>query len=49
MASVVGQSLNDVEVLTWKILMNEQDAHGVSEPLQRLGFVLEFTKQQLQI
>jgi len=34
MTTLTCQSLNDVEILTWKILMNEQNSHQYLELLK---------------
>ena len=47
MLPVLGQA-NDVEVLPWKVLMNEENSHA-SETLQRFRLVLKLSEQQLKV
>ena len=50
MTSLLREFLNDMNVLTRKVLMNKKNPHLIpSEALKRFCFVLEFTKKQLQI
>ena len=50
MTSLLRQFLNDMDVLTRKVLMNKKNSHLIpSKALKRFCFVLEFTKKQLQI
>ena len=50
MASLLRQFLNDMDVLTRKVLMNKKNSHLIpSEALKRFRLVLEFAEQQLQI
>ena len=50
MASLLRKFLNNMNVLTRKVLMNKENLHLIpSEALKRFCFVLEFAKKQLQI
>ena len=50
MASLLRKFLNNMNVLTRKVLMNKENLHLIpSEALQRFCLVLEFAQQQLQI
>ena len=45
---LLSQALNDVDILTWKVLMNEKNPHE-SETLKRFRLVLKFSQQKLQV
>ena len=50
MATLSCKPLNDMNVLTRKVLMNKKNSHLIpSEALKRFRLVLEFAEQQLQI
>ena len=49
MLPLLSEPLNDVDVLTREVLMNEKDSHLGSEALQRFSLVLKLTQQQLKV